>query len=45
MEQVGTSGPYQNIVFLFWIILSYQAGGITLMPSFLFFQDAYICND
>ena len=25
--------------------MTYLAGGITLMPSFLFFQDAYNCHD
>ena len=44
MEKVGTIGLYQYVVFALWCIMGYIAGGLTLMPSFLFFQDPYSCQ-
>ena len=45
MERVGHKGSYQNMVILISCLLTYVSGGIMLMPSFLFFQDNYICKD
>jgi len=44
MEKVGAIGKYQYVTFILWCMMVYMAGGLTLMPSFLFFQDPYICD-
>jgi hypothetical protein len=44
MERAGASGRYQMATFVLWCMLVYTAGGLTLMPSFLFFQDPYHCE-
>lgn len=42
-EKVGTFGKYQKITMIFWCLVCYLCGGITLITPFLFYQDPYVC--
>ena len=43
MEKVGLEGSYQTILVVLLSIISYLAGGLTLIAPYLFYQDPYIC--
>jgi len=45
MNRVGAMGRYQIINLVLLSVMSYMGGGLMFMPSFIFYQDPYYCND
>ena len=45
MNRAGAMGRYQLATLFLSCLMVYMGGGLMFMPSFIFFQDAYRCEE